>query len=78
MPVIAQPSPCCSNLTLASVVIDSGVWPSLPSTSESAIEKQPACAAPISSSGLVPAPSCMRELERVRALEAAERHPAAA
>ena len=27
MPVIAQPSPCCSKLTLASVAIDSGVWP---------------------------------------------------
>ena len=61
MPVIAQPSPCCSNLTLASVVIDSAVWPWSPSTTDSAIEKQPAWAAPISSSGLVPSPSCMRE-----------------
>ena len=31
-------------------------------TPESAIEKQPACAAPISSSGFVPGPSSMRDL----------------
>ena len=36
--------------------------PAAPRTTESAIEKQPACAAPISSSGFVPGPSSMRDL----------------
>src|SRR6185436_21172344 len=42
--------------------MDSGVMPALPSSAENAIEKQPACAAPISSSGLVPTPSSNRVL----------------
>src|SRR3990170_8412503 len=61
-PLIAQPSPSFSKRTLASVLIESGSWPPAPSTPESCIEKQPACAAPISSSGLVPGPSSIREL----------------
>src|SRR3954454_449247 len=40
----------------------SGVIPALPSSAERAIEKQPACAAAISSSGLVPFPSSKRVL----------------
>ena len=36
--------------------------PALPSCAESAIEKQPACAAAISSSGFVPFPSSNRVL----------------
>src|SRR5258708_15146161 len=37
-----------------------GAKPALPSSLDSAIEKQPACAAAISSSGLVPLPSAKR------------------
>ena len=39
----------------------SGVWPRFPSSAERAIEKQPACAAAISSSGFVPSPSWNRD-----------------
>ena len=49
-------------VSLAWVVIDSAVMPALPSCPESAIEKQPACAAAISSSGFVPLPSSNRVL----------------
>src|SRR6478672_7661268 len=38
-----------------------GLCPARPSAAASAIEKQPACAAPISSSGLVPEPSSNRD-----------------
>ena len=49
-------------VTFACVSIDSGSLPASPSTSDSAIVKQPACAAAISSSGVVPlSPSPKRE-----------------
>ena len=59
--LIAKPSPSLSSCTLASVRIDSGAWPPPLSTSASAIEKQLACAAATSSSGLVPPLSPKRE-----------------
>ena len=59
--VIANPSPCLRSWTLASVRIDSGTLPPSERTSENAIEKQLACAAAISSSGLLPAPSSKRD-----------------
>src|SRR5260370_646178 len=43
--------------------MDSGVIPALPSSAEKAIEKQPACAAAMSSSGFVPAPFSKRVLK---------------
>src|ERR1017187_10613396 len=42
--------------------MDAGVKPALPSSAENAIEKQPACAAAMSSSGFVPAPFSKRVL----------------
>src|SRR5690606_10340486 len=50
---IAKPSPCFSIWTLAFVSMLFGVKPDLPRISENAIEKQPACAAAINSSGFV-------------------------
>src|SRR5206468_1804931 len=55
-------APCTSSVSLAEVSIESGVKPASPSCAERAIVKQPACAAAISSSGLVPVPSAKREL----------------
>ena len=53
----------CAASPCACVWIDSGALPPSVSTSDSAIEKQPACAAAISSSGLVPlSPSSKRDL----------------
>lgn len=52
--VIAKPASTLSSDTSAVVSIDVGVNPASPSINESAIEKHAACAAPISSSGLVP------------------------
>src|SRR5882672_522694 len=43
--------------------MDSGVMPALPSSAENAIEKQPACAAAMSSSGFVPTPFSKRVLK---------------
>src|SRR5688572_6085773 len=60
--VIENPSPTFSNDTLADVRMLAGVRPIVPSCADSAIEKQPACAAAISSSGLVPLPSSNRVL----------------
>src|SRR5881394_3646179 len=54
MAVIVKPASVFSIVTAAEVRIDSAVMPAFPSWPESAIEKQPACAAPISSSGFVP------------------------
>ena len=56
--MILNPSPTFSRVTSAVVEMRSGLNPALPSPFESAMEKQPAWAAPISSSGFVPgAPS---------------------
>ena len=46
---------------MASVSTLCGSWPALPSSADSAIEKQPAWAAAISSSGFVPSPSSKRD-----------------
>ena len=46
---------------MASVSTVSTLWPALPSSPDRAIEKQPACAAAISSSGFVPSPSSKRD-----------------
>src|SRR3984893_5443212 len=58
------PHPCSplSKCTLALVRISCGLWPAEERPLAKAIEKQPACAAPINSSGLVPAPSSIRLL----------------
>src|SRR4051794_20193959 len=58
--VIVKPPPSLSSVTVAVVPMRSGVIPALPSSADKAIEKQPACAAAISSSGLVPMPSAKR------------------
>src|SRR3954471_18625236 len=50
-----------SRLTSAVTSMRSGVKPASPSVAESAIAKQPECAAAISSSGFVPAPDSKRE-----------------
>lgn len=52
-----------SNFTTAVVPMRFGVCPAFVKFDESAIEKQPASAAPISSSGLVPVPFSKRELK---------------
>src|SRR5688572_255642 len=52
--VIANPESSFSSVTVALVSMRSGVTPDSPSRAASAIVKQPACAAPSSSSGLVP------------------------
>ena len=51
---MAKPPSTGTTVTAAEVAISSAVIPAAPSAPESAIEKQAACAAPISSSGLVP------------------------
>ena len=60
--VMANPSPTFSSRTAASVWMESAVNPALPRPADSAIEKQAACAAPMSSSGFVPGPSSKRAL----------------
>jgi hypothetical protein len=62
MCVMAKPPSTLPKRTAASVSIDSGAKPASPSCALSAMEKQPACAAAISSSGLVPFPSSKRVL----------------
>jgi hypothetical protein len=52
-----------SRWTLAVVSTEVGVKPASARPLENAIEKQPACAAPISSSGFVPSPSSKRDLK---------------
>ena len=63
--VIAKPSPSRSIVTLAVVSTLSGSKPARPRFPDRAIEKQPACAAAISSSGLVPSPVLEAGLERI-------------
>src|SRR3954470_4865353 len=53
---MVKPASVLSKVSVALVSIEVGVKPPLPSSAESAIEKQPACAAAISSSGFVPTP----------------------
>src|SRR5260221_3155585 len=53
MPVMVQPADSCSIVTVAVVCMQSGVNPSPASSLASAIEKHAACAAAISSLGLV-------------------------
>src|SRR6187549_2319139 len=60
--VMANPSSSLSSDTLAEVRMLAGVRPNVPSCADNAIEKHPACAAAISSSGLVPLPSSNRVL----------------
>ena len=55
--VIEKPSPTFSNVTVHAVSRLSAVSPATPNWAESAMVKQPACAAASSSSGLVPLPS---------------------
>src|SRR5579871_5577816 len=52
--VTAKPDSSFSRVTVAVVSMDWAVMPALPSWAESAMLKQPACAAAISSSGLMP------------------------
>src|SRR5262245_44007321 len=61
MVVILGPPPTISNFTLAVVLMRFAGWPAFSRLAESAIEKQPASAAAISSSGLVPFPSSKRD-----------------
>ncbi|KAG1066603.1 hypothetical protein G6F40_017765 [Rhizopus arrhizus] len=55
--------PSSDRSTLASVSSEVGVKPASPSLADSAMVKQPACAAAISSSGLVPFSSPKRLLK---------------
>src|SRR5476651_2128431 len=58
--VTVGPVGSISNVMVAVVLMDVGVKPALPSSAENAIEKQPACAAAINSSGFVPTPFSKR------------------
>src|SRR5471032_2796234 len=60
--VTVKPASVLSSVTVAVVLMDVGVKPALPSSAENAIEKQPACAAAMSSSGFVPTPFSKRVL----------------
>src|ERR1051325_7094041 len=59
---MVQPVSSFSIVNAAVVRMVSGVRPALPNSAESAIEKQPACAATINYSGLVPGWSSKRVL----------------
>src|SRR5262245_51650579 len=61
--VTVKPASVFSSVIVAVVWMDSGVMPALPSSAENAIEKQPAWAAAMSSSGLVPTPFSKRVLK---------------
>src|SRR5215472_1816466 len=61
MVVIFGPPPTISNFTVAVVLMRFAGWPAFSRLADSAIEKQPASAAAISSSGLVPFPSSKRD-----------------
>ena len=50
-----------SSAVVAVVFTESGSWPAWLNAAARAIEKQPACAAAISSSGLVPSPLSNRD-----------------
>src|ERR1041384_907969 len=52
--VMAKPDSSFSSVTVASVAIRSGFRPALFNCADKAMEKQPAWAAPINSSGFVP------------------------
>src|SRR5215213_7273664 len=69
---ILNPSPVFSRPTLAVVSIRVGGLPALLRAPESAIEKHPACAAAMSSSGLVPLPSSKRDLNEYGPSQAPE------
>src|SRR2546430_2749714 len=60
--VTVQPASSRSIVKAAAVAIESGVRPPWLSSADSAIEKQPACAAAINSSGFVPRPFSKRVL----------------
>src|SRR6266705_2336093 len=60
--VTVGPVGSISKVTVAVVAMESGLKPALPSSDENAIEKQPACAAAINSSGFVPTPFSKRVL----------------
>src|SRR5947209_9804594 len=62
MRVMPHPCSVLSKCTVAVVRISCGLWPAWESAPAKAMEKQPACAAPISSSGFVPGPSSIRLL----------------
>ena len=59
--MIEKPASPFSRWTFAVVATRVGTNPALESSFENAIEKQPACAAPASSSGFVPVPSSKRD-----------------
>src|SRR5215813_8752793 len=61
MVVIFGPPPTISNFTVAVVLMRFAGLPAFSRLAESAIEKQPASAAAMSSSGLVPFPSSKRD-----------------
>src|ERR1039458_10080863 len=61
--VTVGPAGSISSVTVAVAAMDSGLRPALPSSDENAIAKQPACAAAMSSSGLVPTPFSKRVLK---------------
>ncbi len=50
-------------MTVADVSTEVAVWPAVASSLAKAMLKQPACAAAMSSSGLVPTPSSKRDLK---------------
>src|SRR6266481_5273034 len=61
--VMVQPASCFSIVSVADVLMLSGVRLAPPSCADSAIEKHAACAAAISSSGFVPGASSNRVLK---------------
>src|SRR5947208_12554493 len=68
--VIENPSPTFSSVTFASVWMRVGLMPARDSCAVRAIVKQPACAAPINSSGFVADwPSSNRDLNEYRSEE---------
>src|SRR5258708_18906695 len=77
--VMEKPSPTLSRVMVAVVSNFCAVMPAPPSGAESAIVKQPACAAARSSSGLVPMPLSKREWKEygvcLRTLLSVERVP---
>src|SRR5690606_8680205 len=60
---MAKPSEDLSKVAVAVVSIFSGVKPASPNWADTALEKHPAWAAPMSSSGFVPGPSSKRGLK---------------
>src|SRR5579875_1017007 len=66
---MAKPSPSFSSVMVQVVSMLSAFSPCFCSSAESAIEKQPACAAASSSSGLVPVPCSKRSLNEYGVFE---------